>query len=35
MIVTPDFLAKGNAAIRMAGYFGNDWSIEQGVWAKP
>jgi hypothetical protein len=32
LIATPDFLQKGTAAIRRVGFFGNDWSIENGEW---
>ncbi|MEY4566362.1 MAG: hypothetical protein RLY14_1332 [Planctomycetota bacterium] len=32
LIATSDFLQKGTAAIRRVGFFGNDWSIENGEW---
>jgi hypothetical protein len=28
-----DALAKGSDAVRVAGYFGNDWSVERGEFA--
>jgi len=30
MVWTPETLAKGPAGVRAAGFFGNDWSVEQG-----
>ena len=35
LIVSPDYLSKGTQAVRLAGYFGNDWAFENGDWAKP
>jgi hypothetical protein len=35
LIVSPDYLSKGTQAVRLAGYFGSDWSIAGGDWAKP
>jgi pimeloyl-ACP methyl ester carboxylesterase len=33
LILDSSALLKGNAAIRAAGYFGNDWSVEKGDFA--
>ncbi len=35
LIVSPDYLSKGTQAVRLAGYFGSDWSIASGDWVKP
>jgi hypothetical protein len=32
MIASPDFLKDGIDAVRLAGFFGPDWSIEKGEW---
>jgi hypothetical protein len=32
MIASPDFLKDGIDAVRRAGFFGPDWSIEKGEW---
>jgi hypothetical protein len=30
IVVSPAMLEKGSEGIRVAGYFGNDWSVEKG-----
>ena len=32
-VLTPDIFKEGSAAVRAAGYFGNDWSIASGEFA--
>ncbi len=32
-VLGPDVLRRGTEAIRGAGFFGNDWSVESGDWA--
>ena len=36
MLFTPEVYAEGAAGIKAAGYFGNDWSVENGeiVWGE-
>ncbi len=34
LVASPDFLIHGHAAVRLAGYFGLDWSLATGNWAK-
>lgn len=33
LLVSPDFLEIGPDAVQIAGYFGDDWSMESGEWA--
>jgi dienelactone hydrolase len=35
LIVSPVFLSQGTQAVRLVGYFGNDWTMESGDWARP
>jgi pimeloyl-ACP methyl ester carboxylesterase len=32
-VLSADSLTKGVAGVRLAGFFGNDWSVEKGEWA--
>ena len=34
LVVAPDYLQKGVAAVKLTGYFGNDWSFARGEWAR-
>lgn len=34
VVLSPEFLATGNEAIKLAGYFGQDWSFETGEWVR-
>jgi hypothetical protein len=33
-VLAASTLVEGLAGVRLAGFFGNDWSVERGVWAK-
>ena len=33
LLLGADSLMKGTAGVRLAGFFGNDWSVERGEWA--
>jgi hypothetical protein len=35
LIVAPDYLRHGPAAVKLTGYFGPDWSLARGEWARP
>ncbi len=35
LLVAPDYLQNGAAAVKLTGYFGQDWSFAQGEWAGP
>ena len=30
MIISPDMFIQGSGGVEAAGYFGNDWSVENG-----
>jgi hypothetical protein len=32
-VLAPDVLMRGAPGVRLAGFFGNDWSVERGTWA--
>lgn len=32
LLISPDFLSRGQDAVQLIGYFGNDWSYESGEW---
>jgi len=34
-VLSADTLLQGLAGVRLTGFFGNDWSVERGTWAKP
>jgi len=34
LVIAPDYLQKGVAAVKWTGYFGHDWSFAQGEWAR-
>lgn len=34
LLLSPDFLVRGQDAIQLTGYFGNDWSYESGEWVR-
>jgi hypothetical protein len=32
LIMRPDYLIRGHGAVRLVGYFGNDWEYDSGDW---
>ncbi|MEQ1902557.1 MAG: prolyl oligopeptidase family serine peptidase [Pirellulaceae bacterium] len=34
IVAKPDFLEKGVASVMLAGFFGNDWTFENGEWVR-
>ena len=34
IVAKPDFLEKGVASVLLAGFFGNDWTFENGEWVR-
>ncbi len=34
IVATPDFLERGVASVVLAGFFGNDWTFENGEWVR-